>query len=474
MTRSKLAKNSTLYLLSTLSIKAAAFILLPFYTHLITPEQYGTIYVINAFITFMSLFLSFSMSSAIQRFYFDCVSKDDIKYLYSTIVIFVGGIASLITAIMVIFESSISVFLSLPQGYLYWGIFAAFLSVFYPLILSLLYAKQDGKKISITMLILGILQVAIQLALVLNLEDKIFALIFSLFINSFITFILFIIYSIPYFMFTFNMKRSLIFIKYSLHQLPSDISVWLISFSDRILLNKIQGAHDTGVYGIGSTLGQIPQIVFHSVNKAYVPYVFQSYKTYEKGEGKLDNLVKTTTILVSIITVLVSILICFSNNIISIFSTDYADSGTVMALILFAFLIDAYRIIFMNPISYNIKFVKFKSAVWIFSAILSISLNLFLIPKYSIYGACASLLISYSITFVMILYFSNKAIKINYEIRKIIVIFIVSVCYMFSVLLGYSLPAFILKILISLIYLLIILKILDISLKKIKNFKKYV
>ena len=45
-----LVKNSLLYIISTLSVKAASFLLLPFYSYLVTPAEYGYVFVVSAFV----------------------------------------------------------------------------------------------------------------------------------------------------------------------------------------------------------------------------------------------------------------------------------------------------------------------------------------------------------------------------------------------------------------------------------------
>jgi len=70
------------------------------------------------------------------------------------------------------------------------------------------------------------------------------------------------------------------YLTYSLHSLPGDISVWIITFADRIMIDKYKGHADTGLYSIGYKLGQSPEILFHSINKAYVPYVYNKYSDF--------------------------------------------------------------------------------------------------------------------------------------------------------------------------------------------------
>ena len=193
-----LAKNSLLYLIATIATKAISFLLLPFYSHLITPDQYGYVYVVTAFTTFLSLFLSLSLGGAIQRFYFDCENKTEIKTLYTNIVLIVLFFTTVIGSIFYFAGSSISSIINLPIEYYNYAVLISAISVFYPLILSLLYASQSAKKVSITSIFLGGCGVAIQLILVLLLEDKALALVKALLANSLLTFIIFLIYSKPY------------------------------------------------------------------------------------------------------------------------------------------------------------------------------------------------------------------------------------------------------------------------------------
>lgn len=77
-----LYKNSLLYLLATLSVKAASFILLPFYSYLISPAEYGYIYIVISFVSFMSIMMTFSVSASISRFYIDCEGIVEVRKMF--------------------------------------------------------------------------------------------------------------------------------------------------------------------------------------------------------------------------------------------------------------------------------------------------------------------------------------------------------------------------------------------------------
>lgn len=469
-----LAKNSLLYILSTISIKAASFFLLPFYSYLITPEEYGYVYVTSAFTTFMSLFIVLSLNGAIQRFFFECSTEAEVKKMYSNITgivtVFVIGIGGG----LLFCKEWISELIGLPILYFDYAVYISIISAYYPLILALLYASEKAKQVSLTSIFLGVIGIVIQLILVLHKQDKALALIQTMLYNAILSFCIFLVYSKKYLTIPrFRIKECVEYIKYSLSQWPSSISVWFISFSDRLLLNRIQGARDTGIYGMGSTLGQIPQMLFHSVNKAYVPYVFRHYKDYEKNNASaINNIVIATTKLISILIGIITILIVLSNNIVNILAPRFQESAYIMPLILIAVFIDCNRIIFMNPLSYNLKYVKIKSAIWVFAAACNIALNIMLIPKYSAIGACVSCLISYSITLIFILYFANKAMPIRYERKKLCKIIGCSSLFALGYFAGDKMQSLVIKMPLILVYVYILVKLNNIQLKQIMSYVK--
>lgn len=466
-----LYKNSLLYLLATLSVKAASFILLPFYSYLISPAEYGYIYIVVSFVSFMSIMMTFSISSSISRFYMDCNGFEEIRNMFSTIVYTVLGTSLLLGSSLLYFYETLACWLNIPSSYLVIAVVSSILSCFYILITSLLYIRQEAKKISITSMGMGVLQIVIQLSMVLNMDDKAYAMILSQLICASVTFIIFIVYSKPYLVLSYDRSKVLRYVKYAFSQFPSDVSVWLLAFSDRMMMNKIQGNAATGIYGMGQTLGSVPKIIFSSINSAYVPFVFNCYKNLDVNQEYRKNLITQTSRVFSIVTMIVTIIILFSNNIISLLDDKFSESTIVMAAMLFAMLIDSYRTIFTNPLAYNIKYTKIKSAIWCMAAALNIGLNLYLIPRYSIYGACIAMILSYGLSFSLIAFFARKAIPLEYEMNKMVVVFVVSLLISAFVFLGSSLYMFLLKVVIALFYSLVIIKILNLDVYKLLKSK---
>lgn len=447
-------KNSSLYLLSTICLKATSFLLLPFYSFLITPEVYGRVFVANAVMTFLTMLMPIALNSSIHRYYFECKSLYEERILYSTIVWATTIFVVVFTAAVLLPIKFWSGVFEIPALYILIATASAALQVYYSIITSFLYAKQQAKAISIVTIIVGVIQIIVQLCLVIYMSDKAIALLVTFLINSIVSFCVFLYFSRKYLYFAFDFKNINQYLVFGSSQLPSDVSSKVVSLLDRFILNKFVNAAAVGLYGIGYSLASIPTIVFSSINQALVPDIYlefgkESPKAYQRAADKVG-------ITFTLITMLFTFLIVYSNHIILVLSDKYKESGTIMCFILFALLIDSYRILFMYPMQYNVKYVKVKSAIWGLAAVLSTILNFLLIPYFSIYGAAISFIISNIVTLLLILYFSHKAIALPYNNRCLILVFGTSVVFSLFVFTGCSLFALAVKIIFSLIYCYVI------------------
>jgi len=461
---SKLIKNSALYLVSTIVLKATSFLLLPLYSSLISPDAYGKVYLVSSYVTFFGIFMSLSMGSSIQRFYFNCKSDKEIKELYSTNVIFVFIVATILAGLLVLFNNPISSWMKLPGLYLLMATAAVYLSTFYNLITSLLYAQQKAVTISIASIVLGVLNIVIQLVLVLTMQDKAMALVLTILLGGVLQMLLFLVFSRKYFVLKLNVNYLKPSIKFGLSQLPSDVSLFIVSLSDRLILNKYKDSASVGIYGMGHTLGSIPNILFHSMAQALTPIVFTNYTEFKEGkQPDISYSCRLIEKIAIVLTMIITGLIVFSNNIVAVLSSSYQKSGIIMYLVLFAVLIDIYRKLFVYPIAYEVKYVKIKSLIWVLASALSIILNLILIPRFSYYGACFSLISVNLFTLFIIIIESQKAMHPVYATGKLLLIFGISIICSMLFFLGSSWAMLPVKIIIVLLYLLLVYKIYPID-----------
>jgi len=65
----RLSKQTLVYGIGYVAARMINFLLLPFYSYHISPEAYGAVSLIYAFIAFLNIFYHYGLESAFLRFY---------------------------------------------------------------------------------------------------------------------------------------------------------------------------------------------------------------------------------------------------------------------------------------------------------------------------------------------------------------------------------------------------------------------
>jgi O-antigen/teichoic acid export membrane protein len=460
-------KNSMLYTVSTVILKISSFILLPFYTRLLTQTELGNIYLLETAGIILGLLSSVQLKSAISRYYYDF--KNDlskIKVMYSSIVLGTMLISTPIYIILLLFGKQIFVCIDIKFfPYVAMALGISYFNIYYEMILSLLYVEEKARRISILSICVGIGTIVLTIILVIKSSDKLYGYLLSKFISAFIQYIIFVVYSKKYFILKIHNFKE--YFSYSFQRVPMFLSSWIVTFADRLMIYGYSGAAENALYSVGYKLGQIPDLVFQSTNRAYVPYVFDKYSNFNDCNRK--NVSMMAQYIFTLYIVITFFIIIFSKEIVYILGKNYENSVIIMVVILLSYALNGIKLVFHCPMDYVKSYGKLKSIIWMSAAIINVALNFICIPKYGMYGAVFATFFSYLITLLPVLFFSNKAIKIKYDFKAMLKVLGVSMLYFSLFTLKLSVLNLILKIIASVIYLLVIIKINNLNVKDLKS-----
>jgi len=325
------------------------------------------------------------------------------------------------------------------------------------MIAALLQVSQKAKQLSLITIISSIISLLIMVVLVINIKDKIFAYMFSFFLGSIVNFIIFMLYSYKYFSIKAKDKKIFKYIKYSGVRLPVDLSAWIVTFADRLMLYDLKGESESGIYSIGYKIGSGIEVITNAINKAYVPFAFNQLKK----DSDLNNLSSKVLNFYTLYFFITFTIIMFSKEIVALLAPSYKESLGVIVIILFSYLINGLKSLFQVPMDFKIEFVKIKSILWLTSAFVNVFLNLLFIPKYSYTGAAVATFFSYLIIFLPILYFSDKATKVKYPIKEMLVVLFLSLSILPFFMLNLSIFNFLIKLLVLMIYYILLSKVIN-------------
>lgn len=409
----KAVKNTGILLLSDVISKGVAFLLVPLYSILIEPKDFGKIAILQLCFTIFFLLISFSLNSTFNKYYFD-KKFNSIESLFSTILI-VQVVAIIIGSILYYNLGGVFAnYLEIDNIFYFDLIFyAAIVAVFFPIVNSYLICSNQVKRAGTYAVLISLIRSIMAFILVINMDDKILAVILANLSEHISSFLL----SIPYYL--RNLKAKQIekgkikeLIEYSVLFYPTSLSVFLMKFSDRLMIQYFLNYQNLGIYSMASRLVNIPGQFISTINKNFTPQIYQCIsKDDSPGLNQLVRLFLAT------IFILLFGLILFSKELFMIIGDDYKESYTIFIILCLCSYINGYGLIIQPVQTYFKKYVRYKSLIWLCTGIINIVLNIIFIPIYGIEGAAVVTTISYLISIPFSYYYAKKAYNENYYLK---------------------------------------------------------
>jgi len=421
----RLSSQTIIYGLGDAVIKAISFFLIPLYTRLLTKDQVGDIALLNYIELILILILSLGLNSAVLKVFHDYETDKDKKQVFSTAFIFSGFVAILILVILffnvdilskLIFESSEnSIYLKFVIGSVLFNIFR---------LLALAYYRSIEKPLNYS--ILNILHfitlVGLNIFHVLYLKQEILGAVKS---SLYTAIFLFVIVTIVIFRKTgFGFSKIMLskLLQFGLPIVPGTVASWMLTISDRYLLNWFTTSAEVGLYDIAYKLGMIINMVLvMPFRTAWLPFVFSIQKKEEANKIYAGAL----TYFLFIATFIFLMISLFSKEIILIVTTsEYLNGAKAIPLISLAYIFFGLYYIVDIGILLKVKTIYYTIITGI-GAVVNIGLNIIFIPKFGMMAAAVNTLIAYFLLFVLMYRVSGRIYPIGYE--KIRILKIISV-----------------------------------------------
>ena len=181
---------------------------------------------------------------------------------------------------------------------------------------------------------------------------------------------------------------------------------YTIYFSiDIVMVTQFSSTFETGLYNAAYKLISVITL-FYSIYSAVVFPVMS--KLFEDSKDLLQHsLVKSMKYLL-LASIPIAVFTCFySYDIINIYGAEYIQAGGVLKILIWC-----VSLLFVNgatTLALNASHEEYSVIkMYFIAALFNIVLNLFLIPKYSVYGASFATVLSEIVIFMISLYVLNR------------------------------------------------------------------
>ncbi|ANU10111.1 hypothetical protein BBH88_07240 [Planococcus antarcticus DSM 14505] len=228
---------------------------------------------------------------------------------------------------------------------------------------------------------------------------------------------------------TYRYKFNRLYLKqiivYGIPLLPALVSSALLYHLDRIMISSFKGYDEVAVYAVASTFSQSIIVLFvGSISAASFPLILKALKN-NNGEVERELKINFTLTLATVLP-LVTILVLYSHKLTSLLLSPVYSNQLLIILPLFsiAAMLETIRTNYFDIPFKLTNNVSKKIIPVVISLIFSISLNLYLIPKYGVLGAVITAVLSYSLALIISYLLGRKIMKLPIPFKELLFIFV--------------------------------------------------
>jgi len=412
--------RSGLYAAGDILTKGLGLLLLPLYTAYLMPADYGILAVANVVSAVAGIVLTLGLSGSALKFYYE-LKGDERKCFYGSLWLFLILVPGVILILIEFSANSLfnAFFTKVPYSpYMRLALWTAYFTVAFTILPKELF-RAAGRAIGFTMLNVGQFTLASGLTiwLVVGLRQgaagALWASLISVVGIGIVSTIL--LWNSVHFNFDLRLlKRAFL---YSFPLLPHFLSHWVLSGSDRVILERYVPLSDVGVYTVGYQIGSAMMLFAIAGNNSLIPLFgalnVSNYRDVEK-------LMQIVTYYILGLTIIALGLSLFSGEIIyTLTPTDYHHAVVVVPWVVLGYLFMALYFPAVNVLTLVVGDTRRVAICTVGAALVNVGLNLWLIPKYGAIAAAVTTAIAYMLLGTGIFAFAHKVLPVPYEYKRI-------------------------------------------------------
>ena len=429
----QLTKETAVYGISTIVGRFLNFFLVPFYTNIFEPAEYGVVTNIYALIALLNIFFIYGMDAAYIRY----DSQKEIQKQedrFSTPYIAVLFSSLLLSAVILLLKNPLDRFLSIPPGYDYLVFFMAgilFLDSISALPFVRLRVERKARKFAFFKIINILINVILNLVLILIFKLGVEAVFISNLVASLVSFIILLPMIIKNIKLRFDKELFYRLLKFGIPYLPAGLAAMVIQVIDRPILEHMTDLKTLGIYQANHKLGIFMMLFVNMFQYAWQPFIVQESKE-ENAKELFAKVLTYFTLAGSIILVILSLFvddivkyeIIILGKKVSLIGSAYWSGIYIVPAVLLGYLINGiYAVltvgIYIEEKTFYAPFITGSGAV------VNVAANLLLIPVIGIMGPAIATVASYLVIAGGFYVTGQKYYKIEYELGKIFKIFFI-------------------------------------------------
>ena len=417
----QLAKNTVILTTGKISTQFVNFFLLPLYTALLDPSDYGIVDLISTYAALLLPIVGLELGMGLFRFMLD-VRHDEQKQdcLISTVMTVThlqsAGFFLLFTVIQCFVHSPYKIFLAIE----------IILNLYSSLMMQIargfgrndIYSAASFLSAS-TMVMLNVLFIAVMR---LGVYGMFYGLILSKIITN-----LYLVCALKiwrhYYVRMFDKAELKEIMKYSMPLVPNQLSWWFIGASDRVVISNVLGVAFNGLYSVANKFSTMYITFYNIFNLAWT----ESAALHINDKDGEEFLNKTISMMYSLFSAIcIGIIACMPFVFPLLINEKYEGAYPQIPILMIAVMCQS--VVGLVSVAYTAKKMSAaiaKTSFWI--ALINLSTDLMMIRFVGLYAASLSTLLAYGVMMLYRLYDVQKYVKIKIPTLKLATTFAVTI-----------------------------------------------
>lgn len=279
--QSTLVTGAGTYLFANLVNAVIPFLLLPVLTRYLEPSEYGEVAVFHVWVALVGALCGLSVHGAASRKYYDYDEPDKYmgEFITSCLLLLVAS-TTLVLVVVAPLSQWLSEMLGLSRTWLFIGIPFAFCNFLMQIRLGQWQVRKQPKNYGAFQVMRGVTDMTLSLLLVVSLVLGVTGRLsgFTLAAVIFGILAVLLLYRDNLIVKAWRPDLMREALQFGVPLIPHIVGVFLLLTVDRAIISARLGTDAAGYYMVAVQLAMVVNLVLQSVNRAYVPWLFERLK----------------------------------------------------------------------------------------------------------------------------------------------------------------------------------------------------
>ncbi|HJM85550.1 MAG TPA: oligosaccharide flippase family protein [Candidatus Marinimicrobia bacterium] len=421
----QLTRQTLVYGTGNVLTRLVTFLLLPLFTNVLTPGEYGLATLLYVFLGFMNIVYHYGLDTAFMRYYNEADGPDAQQSLFSTALWLSLGTSCVLSFLILSGSSGLSSLLLGGDQYTHLFKLAAGILLLDAIShVPFAHLRLEGRATLFVLikLINVITTLGMNIYLVVMKGMGLDGIFLSVAAASAVTTFSVLSATAGSLQFAFNSSSVSSLLKFGLPFLPAGLASIAMESIDRYILASLTDAATVGIYTAGYKLGIFMLLITTAFQYAWQPFFLKAGNNSESKTlfARVFSYFMVIALFVwTVITLFISEIVRLNVAGVSLIGPAFVEAQSIVPIILMAYVFQGAYLNFLPGIYFEEK-TKYIAVITGLSAAVNIGVNFALIPIYGIVGAAYATLAGHGTMAVTTYFTSKKLFPVLYDWFKLL------------------------------------------------------